>query len=34
MVPASSAPGEFKELMTKDAQRWAGVVQRGGITAD
>ena len=34
MVPASSAPGEFKELMTKDAQRWAGVVQRGGITAE
>ena len=34
MVPASSAPGEFKELMAKDAQRWAGVVQRGGITAD
>jgi tripartite-type tricarboxylate transporter receptor subunit TctC len=34
MVPASSGPGEFKELMAKDAQRWAGVVQRGGITAD
>ncbi|NDZ14086.1 Twin-arginine translocation pathway signal [Variovorax sp. WS11] len=34
MAPASSAPGEFKELMTKDAQRWAGVVQRGGITAE
>lgn len=34
MVPASSAPGEFKELMAKDAQRWAGVVQRGGITAE
>ena len=34
MVPASSTPNEFKELMAKDAQRWAGVVQRGGITAD
>ncbi|VTU19312.1 Argininosuccinate lyase [Variovorax sp. PBS-H4] len=34
MVPASSGPNEFKELMAKDAQRWAGVVQRGGITAD
>ena len=34
MVPASSAPGEFKELMAKDAQRWAGVVQRGNITAE
>jgi len=34
MVPASSAPDEFKDLMNKDAQRWAGVVQRGGITAE
>jgi tripartite-type tricarboxylate transporter receptor subunit TctC len=34
MVPASSTPDEFKELMAKDAQRWAGVVQRGNITAD
>ena len=34
MVPASSSPAEFKELMTRDAQRWASVVQRGGITAD
>ncbi|MDR6534276.1 tripartite tricarboxylate transporter substrate binding protein [Variovorax soli] len=34
MVPASSTPGEFKALMAKDAQRWAGVVQRGGITAE
>jgi tripartite-type tricarboxylate transporter receptor subunit TctC len=34
MVPTSSAPAEFKELMTRDAQRWAGVVQRGGITAE
>ncbi len=34
MVPASSQPGEFKDLIAKDAQRWAGVVQKGGITAD
>ncbi|GAA4346740.1 tripartite tricarboxylate transporter substrate binding protein [Variovorax defluvii] len=34
MVPASSAPGEFKDLIAKDAQRWAGVVQRGRITAE
>ncbi len=34
MVPASSGPNEFKELMAKDARRWAGVVQRGGITAE
>ncbi|RST49702.1 tripartite tricarboxylate transporter substrate binding protein [Variovorax sp. MHTC-1] len=34
MVPASSTPSEFKDLMSKDTQRWAGVVQRGGITAD
>ncbi|OUM04144.1 tripartite tricarboxylate transporter substrate binding protein [Variovorax sp. JS1663] len=34
MVPASSAPGEFKDLIAKDAQRWAGVVQRGNITAE
>jgi hypothetical protein len=34
MVPASSGPNEFKELMAKDAQRWAGVVQRGNITAE
>ncbi len=34
MVPASSTPNEFKDLMAKDAQRWAGVVQRGNITAD
>jgi tripartite-type tricarboxylate transporter receptor subunit TctC len=34
MVPASSTPDEFKALMAKDAQRWAGVVQRGGITAE
>jgi len=34
MVPASSTPSEFKDLMSKDTQRWAGVVQRGGITAE
>jgi tripartite-type tricarboxylate transporter receptor subunit TctC len=34
MVPASSTPGAFKELMAKDAPRWASVVQRGGITAE
>ncbi|MBT2301705.1 tripartite tricarboxylate transporter substrate binding protein [Variovorax paradoxus] len=34
MVPASSTPSEFKDLMSKDTQRWAAVVQRGGITAE
>jgi tripartite-type tricarboxylate transporter receptor subunit TctC len=34
MVPASSTPAEFKELIAKDAQRWAAVVQRGNITAE
>jgi tripartite-type tricarboxylate transporter receptor subunit TctC len=34
MVPASSTPAEFAQLIDKDAKRWAGVVQRGHITAD
>jgi tripartite-type tricarboxylate transporter receptor subunit TctC len=34
MVPASSTPAEFKDLIAKDAQRWAAVVQRGNITAE
>lgn len=34
MVPASSTPAEFGQLIDKDAKRWAGVVQRGKITAD
>jgi tripartite-type tricarboxylate transporter receptor subunit TctC len=34
MVPASSTPEEFGKLISKDATRWAEVVQRGGITAD
>jgi hypothetical protein len=34
MVPASSTPAEFGALMKKDAERWAGVVKRGNITAD
>ncbi|WP_077002390.1 tripartite tricarboxylate transporter substrate binding protein [Variovorax sp. KK3] len=34
MVPASSAPAEFQGLIAKDAQRWAGVVQRGNITPE
>ena len=34
MVPAASTPAEFGALINKDAKRWAGVVQRGGITAE
>ncbi|MBS0428839.1 MAG: tripartite tricarboxylate transporter substrate binding protein [Proteobacteria bacterium] len=34
MVPASSTPAEFATLIQKDAQRWAGVVQRGHISAE
>jgi len=34
MVPASSTPAEFGALVKKDADRWAGVVKRGNITAD
>jgi tripartite-type tricarboxylate transporter receptor subunit TctC len=34
MVPAASTPEEFGALISKDAKRWADVVQRGGITAD
>lgn len=34
MVPAASTPEEFGTLISKDAKRWAEVVQRGGITAD
>lgn len=31
MVPASSSPEEFRELIVKDAQRWADVVKAGNI---
>ena len=34
MVPAGSTPAEFGALIGKDAQRWADVVRRGGITAE
>lgn len=34
MVLANSTPDEFKDLMIKEAQRWADVVKRAGITAD
>ncbi len=34
MVPASSTPAAFGALLKKDADRWAGVVKRGNITAD
>ena len=34
MVPAVSTPAEFGALIGKDAQRWADVVRRGGITAE
>jgi tripartite-type tricarboxylate transporter receptor subunit TctC len=34
MVPATSSAGEFGDLIAKDAERWATVVKRGGITAE
>jgi tripartite-type tricarboxylate transporter receptor subunit TctC len=34
MVPASSTPAEFGDLIAKDAKRWAEVVKKGNITAD
>ena len=34
MVPATSTADEFGALITKDAERWATVVKRGGITAE
>ena len=34
MVPATSSAGEFGNLIAKDAERWATVVKRGGITAE
>jgi len=34
MVPATSTPEEFGQLIARDATRWADVVKRGGITAD
>ncbi|RZL87081.1 MAG: tripartite tricarboxylate transporter substrate binding protein [Variovorax sp.] len=34
MVPAASTPNDFGALIARDAARWAGVVQRGNITAE
>ncbi|MFC4276104.1 tripartite tricarboxylate transporter substrate binding protein [Achromobacter aloeverae] len=34
MVPATSTPAEFAELIRKDAKRWSDVVTRAGIKAD
>lgn len=34
MVPATSTPEEFGELIAKDAQRWADVVDKGNITPE
>jgi len=34
MVPATSTPGEFGELVARDARRWADVVKKGNITAE
>ena len=34
MVPATSSAEAFGSLIARDAQRWAEVVKRGGITAD
>jgi tripartite-type tricarboxylate transporter receptor subunit TctC len=34
MVPATSSAEEFGTLVARDAERWAKVVKRGGITAE
>ena len=34
MVPATSTPAEFGQLISKDEQRWSEVVQRAGIKAE
>jgi tripartite-type tricarboxylate transporter receptor subunit TctC len=34
MVPATSTPAAFGELIAKDAGRWAAVVRRGNIAAE
>ncbi|NYE26037.1 tripartite tricarboxylate transporter substrate binding protein [Pigmentiphaga litoralis] len=34
MVPATSTPAQFRDLIGKDAQRWADVVKKSNITAE
>lgn len=34
MVPATSTPAEFGQLISKDEKRWSEVVQRAGIKAE
>ena len=34
MDPATSTPAEFKQLVDRDAERWARVIKQQGITAD
>ena len=34
MVPATSTPAQFGELIAKDAKRWSDVVQKAGISAE
>ncbi|SAI67832.1 lipoprotein [Bordetella ansorpii] len=34
MVPATSTPAEFGQLISKDEKRWSEIVQRAGITAE
>ncbi|MBC5785886.1 tripartite tricarboxylate transporter substrate binding protein [Ramlibacter sp. USB13] len=34
MDPATSSPDEFRRLVARDADRWAGVVKRAGIKAE
>jgi tripartite-type tricarboxylate transporter receptor subunit TctC len=34
MVPATSTPAEFGELIAKDAKRWSDIVTRAGIKAE
>jgi tripartite-type tricarboxylate transporter receptor subunit TctC len=34
MDPASSSPEEFRRLVTRDADRWAGVVRKANIKAE
>lgn len=34
MDPATSTPAEFRQLVERDAERWARVIKQQGITAD
>jgi tripartite-type tricarboxylate transporter receptor subunit TctC len=34
MDPASSSPEEFRRLVERDAERWAGLIRSAGIKAE